>query len=263
MKKHRFLLILMVFAGVATALTSCDSNPVPIGPTELTFDGVTYEALGQARLEVTNNSLVVANIGSSGNDGVRVDPDSSIEEADIRTQPVILPENGRWGMEVFGETSSGRTALATVWNEAVSAEEHDLQFDFAPELGVVDMDVEFFLEGMLVHSVRIPVDGGGNRSRVATAGRGRGGPTSVHVICVNGELIVATDHGGEPPRTTQGGCGAELFTNVPGSLEVPICADFVRARPISEFAFPDANSLEITGRSISQFVITSGSVQQP
>ncbi len=262
MSMLRVSLILIIFVAASIALTSCDSNSVPVRPTELTFDGVTYAVIGQAELAVTGEGLVVGNIGSSGNDGVRVAPDSSIEMADIRTQPVILPANGRWGLQAFGDISSQRTALATVWNEAVSAEEHDLKFDFASELNVAQMEVQFYLEGRLEYSVQIPVGGAGNRSQVATAGRGRGGPTSVHVVCVNGELIVATDHGGEPPRTTQDGCGAELFTNVPGS-EVPICADFVRARPISGIAFPEATSVEITARSVSQFVITEGTIEHP
>ena len=52
-------------------------------------------------------------------------------------------------MQVFGETSSGRTALATVWNEAVSAEEHDIIFDFAPEMNVSHMIFEYYLGGSL------------------------------------------------------------------------------------------------------------------
>ena len=145
---------------------------------------------------------MVGNIGSSGNDGVRVTPDLPIEVADIRTMPVHIPDNGRWGMQVFGETSSGRTALATVWNEAVDAEEHDILYDFAPEMNVSLMIVEYYLGGLLQHSAMVPLESVGNRSsRAAVAGRGSDGPTSVYVICINGELSVATDRDGDAPLT--------------------------------------------------------------
>ena len=125
---------------------------------------------------------MVGNIGSSGNDGVRVTLGLPIEVADIRTMPVHNPDNGRRGMQVFGETSSGRTAPATVWNEAVNVEEHDILFDFAPEMNVSLMIVEFYLGGLLQHSAEVPLDGAGNRSsRAAVGGRGSGGPTLVHV----------------------------------------------------------------------------------
>jgi len=108
---------------------------------------------------VSDDGLVVGNIGSSGNDGVRVTSDMPIEVADVRTLPVSIPNNGRWGMQVFGETSSGRTALATVWNLAVSAEEHDIIFDFAPEMNVSHMIFEYYLGGSLQHSAMVPLDG--------------------------------------------------------------------------------------------------------
>lgn len=259
---HRASLFLTLTVGAGLAFASCDTIADAVRPTEVTFGGITYAVIGQAQLNVANNALVVENIGSAGNDGVRVTPTEPIEVADIRTEPVNLPDNGRWGMQVFGETSSGRTALATVFNEAVSAEEHDIKFDFAPEMNVSNIIVEYYLEGRLEHSAEIPLNGSGNRSREAAAGRGSGGPTSVHVICVNGELIVATDHGGDAPRTTPGGCGAELLTNVPGA-DGPVCTDFVRARPITETAFPEATSLEITARTLPQFSITNGSIEHP
>ena len=257
---HHVSVALILIAGTGFVLASCDTNADSSRPTEVTFEGVTYAVIGQAELDVSDDGLEVGNIGSSGNDGVRVTPDMPIEVADIRTMPVHIPDNGRWGMQVFGETSSGRTALATVFNEAVSAKEHDILFDFAPEMNVSLMIVEYYLGGLLQHSAEVPLDGAGNRSsRAAVAGRGSGGPTSVHVICINGELIVATDYDGDAPFT---GCAGELLTNVPGSKE-PVCADFIRARPITEMAFPEATSVEITARTLPQFTITDGSIEHP
>ena len=259
-RSRRFLTpALIISAGLAFA--SCDTIADNVRPTEITFGGVTYAVIGQARLEQSDAGLLVNNIGSSGSDGVRVTPTSPIELADIRTLPVDLPDNGRWGMQVFGETSSGRTALATVWNEAVSSEEYDILFEFAPEMNVSRMTVEYYLEGQLVHSVEIPADGAGNvLSRAVSAGRGNRTPSSVHVICVGGELIVATDHAGEAPKMGSSGCAGELLANVPGA-ELPVCVDFVRARPITKSSFPEATSLEMTARTLPDFTIIAGSVE--
>lgn len=227
---HHVSVALIPNAGAGFVVASCDTSADFFQPTEVTFEGVTYAVIGQAELGVSDDGLVVGNIGSLGNDGVRVTPDLPIGVADICTMPVHIPDNGRWGMQVFGETSSGRTALATVWNEAVNAEEHDILFDSAPEMNVSLMIVEYYLGGLLQHSAMVPLESAGNRSsRAAVTGRGSDGPTSVYVICINGELIVATDHNGDAPLT---GCAGELPTNVPGSKE-PVCIDFVRAYPIT------------------------------
>lgn len=254
MTNHRVFLALTLFVGIGIVLASCDTATPAQRPTEVTINGVTYAVIGQADLEQTSDGLVVGNIGSSGNDGVRVTPELPIEVADIRTMPVELPDNGRWGMQVFGETSSGRTALSTVWNQAINGAEHDIVFDFASEMNVSRMILEYYLGGELQYSVEVPSGGAGNR--IANAGRGTSGPTSVHVLCVNGELIVATDYNGDAPLQ---GCSGELLSNVPDAPG-PICADFIQARPVTEIAFPDATSLEVTARTVPQFTITDGFV---
>ncbi len=261
MISFRFPLLTLVVVGLGIGLSSCDSDSTVLPPTDIAFNGVTYAAVGQADLELTSDGLVVSNIGSSGNDGVRVAPTSAIGMADIQTLPIDLPSGGRWGMEVFGETGSGSTGMATVWNEAVDGGEESIQFDFAPELNVSALILEYFLEGRLQHSATVPANGAGNFSaRLTTAGTGAGRRTSVHVICVGGELIVATDNNGDAPRTLPGGCGAELLTDVPGA-DGAICADYVQARPVTELSFPEVTSLQVTARTIPQFTITDGSVE--
>ena len=94
---HRVSLALILIAGAGFVLASCDSADDSFRPTEVTFEGVTYAAIGQAELDVSDDGLLVGNIGSSGNDGVRVTSDMPIEVADVRTLPVSIPNNGRWG----------------------------------------------------------------------------------------------------------------------------------------------------------------------
>lgn len=242
-------------------LSACDSVTEQIFPDEVTVGGVTYAAIGDAQLRPDGNGLVVSNIGASGDDGVRVSTESRIQEADIRTSPVDIPSGGRWGLQLFGTANGTRTAMATVWNEAIDAERHVIEFDYAPALGVETVTLEYYLARQLVLRVpNVPLASTGARSssaRLATAGTSGDDPTSVHVVLVNGVYIVATDYGGDAPL--QGCAGTLLALDFPDA-PAELCTDYVQAVPERVEAFPEATSLEVRARTLERFTIQDGSV---
>jgi hypothetical protein len=248
-------------------LAACDTGETPDPPDEVTFEGVTYAAIGQAELEETDAGLVVSNIGNSGADGVRVNLASGIAEADFRAAPVGIPAGGRWGMQVFGDLDGTRTALATVWNEAVSGTRHEIQFDFAPELEVETVTIDYFLSGVLQLSVpRVPLLGdGAQRVLAASAGQSDDEPESVHYVRDGPRIVVSTDYGGGSPKrgSAAGECptgGTPVFLQFAG-LPPVVCTDFVRVTPETETQFPSATSLEISARTLPAFTLTGGSLE--
>ena len=249
-------------------LAACDSVEDIFRPSEVTFNGVTYAALGQAELDTDGEALLVSNIGTSGDDGVRVDRAQGITEADFRARPVDIPAGGRWGMQVFGEMDGVRTSLATVWNEAVDAQRHDIQFDFASSLAISTVTIEYFLGGELLYRVPgVPLlAGGGERRRAASGGESDDEPESVHVVRDGPKYVVATDYGGNGgARSASGGCtGAIVFVDF-GSLPVDIpssfCTDYVQVSPDTQLDFPDATSLEIRARTLPSFALLDGSLE--
>ncbi len=251
----------LLLIGLALLLPACDTLKEELFPDEISFDGVTYAAIGQAELFVENAGLVVSNIGTSGNDGVRVEVEGHLQEADIRTRPVAIPANGRWGLQLFGDLGGARTALATVWHEAVDDETHRIEFDYAPGLGIEAVTLEYYLDRQIVARVPgVPLgaakDGGARR--IAPAGHTSAAPQSVHVILVGGVYVVATDHGGAAPKNGCTGALVEVdFPDVPS----PICTDFIRAVPETTASFPEATSLEVRARTLERFTIEDGDVR--
>jgi hypothetical protein len=98
---------------------------------------------------------------------------------------------------------------------------------------------------------------------LTTAGTTDLGPHSVHAVREGGVVVVGTDYRGD--ALTDGpvagaGCTAALI--VVAFQTDPICADYVRARPPAAGGapWPNVQSAEITGRSLSRFVITDGAL---
>lgn len=255
-------LLSLVFVAAAI-LSACDSGTTnnPPNNSSAVFNGETYTAIGNAQVRVTSDGLVVDNIGSSGNDGFRIDSSTPIQSGDFLVQEVALPSNGRWGGQAFGTVNGERTALATAWSESRDGEINDYNFDFAQAFDVQYLLFEYYLGGQMVYQLQVP-NGSGFRSRAAPAGSGTRGPGSVHVIRNGGVLVVATDFSNEEDPLNRNGCVAALVeVNDPEEGPISICTDYVLATPIGEFQFPDAESIEVTGRSISSFTITDGSVE--
>jgi hypothetical protein len=260
----RALLLLAVLP-----LAACDETED--GPDAVTFDGVTYEALGRATLDVTAGGLVVGRGDGAGEYGVRVDFDA-LEHAAFRVEPVEIPATGRWGLQLFGDVEGvddDRTALATAWADGVSDSTHQINFDFAPSLGVSSLTVEYYLDGQLLYRVPgVPLGsdagpGGAGRLLVTTVGEGERGPGSVHIIRDGTRYIVATDYGGDAPRTGAGGCaGILLRVDLPGVPREPFCTDYVQAIPDQFEGLDAVESLEIRARAVASFTLTSGDVTE-
>ena len=272
----RVLAALGLFVGFAFAFIACDTLEEQLTPDEITFGGVTYSTIGQARFRLEEDALVVTNIGTSGNDGAQVSQTGGITEADFRVRPVSIPAGGRWGMEVFSGSGSSRTSLATVWNEAIDGQRHRIEVDFAASLGVETVTISYLLFGDL--ALRVPgvlLNGGSDeRIRRAAAGETDSEPESVHVVRDGPKIVVSTDYGGQgggartSGETQQGGAGgcptgaALVFLNFPGIPDLPssVCTDYVEVSPDIETAMPEATSVEIRARTLSEFAFIDGSL---
>lgn len=237
-------------------LAACDSADEP---REVTFDGVTYVAVGEAELEVTDAGLVVSNIGTAGGDGVRVERERGLRDADVATQPVTIPDGARWGLQIFGALGGERTALAAAWADGTADGRHAINIEFADALGADSVRFEYLLGGVLVaRSPSVPL--GGLRARAAASGGSTNAkPQSTHATRTSkGVIVVGTDYGsssslggGECPRG-----GVPIQTPFP-EIPLPLCADFIRTIPLGQALYPEVTDLEVTGRSIEGFTITS------
>lgn len=251
----------IVSLAVVFLVTGCDSTetqPPPSGNT-IDFNGVTYEPVGNASLRVSSEGLVVENIGSSGNDGFSVAQETPVQRANFSVQEVTIPANGRWGAQAFGMVDGTRTALTTAWAETEDGETNRFTFDFAPEIQVEMLHMQYFLGGEVVFEMEAP-NNAALRTQIINGGSGSDGPKSVHVIRDGGVLVVATDFGGDPPDGARG-CTATLLTVMTtiGGQQM-ICTDYMQATPIGDFDFPDVESVEVTARSVDAFTVTDGSV---
>ena len=258
------VLLVRVFSLVAgvTLLSACDSSEEP--PLSVSFNGVTYIAIGQASLQAGGSVLEVEDIGTGGGDGVRVEPvDGALDTLGVVIQPLGLVNGAQWGLGVFGQVAGVRTRLATAWAEGVGSAGNAIQFEFAPELGIDSLMFEYLLDGVIVaRSPNVPAIAGLNT--LANAGTTDATPNSVHAVREGGVVVVGTDYRGEALTdgpTDGAGCTAALIV-VPFQPDA-VCADFVRARPPSAGAapWPTVESAEITGRSINRFVITDGALE--
>ncbi len=254
----KLLLRIPAFALVglaALAFCACDSDESG-GGDMVVFDGLTYIATGEAELEVTTAGLVVSNIGPSGDDGVRVERPAGLRSADVDVQPVVIPNGARWGLQVFGEVAGERTALAAAWADGAADSRHEINVEYADALGVTLVAFEYLLGGSLVYrSPDVPLDGT-NRSRAAaSAGASRARPGSTHAQrSSKGVIVVGTDYASDA-ALRGGGCTAAL-------VETPfpvgeVCTDFVRAIPLVAALYPEVTDLELTGRDIGSFTVTS------
>ncbi|HLT48744.1 MAG TPA: hypothetical protein VK002_16030 [Rubricoccaceae bacterium] len=267
------LLALLPLALLTAALAACDTGGEDPDPTAVTFDGVPYVALGGARLETTAAGLVVRRGDGAGEYGVRVDLDAALDgplaEADFRAAPVDLPAGGRWGLQLFGDVAGlddgGRTPVATVWSDAVNDTTHVINFDFGPEAGVETVTVEYYLQGRLLYRVpEVPLTPDGGRTLLTTVGEGEGAPQSVHLIRDGTRYIVATDYGGEGPRTGPGGCaGTVLRVSLPNFPDIPpsFCTDYVRAIPEQFGNVEAATHIEIRARTLDRFTLVSNDLE--
>jgi hypothetical protein len=268
MPKSKTPLRCLLLSGALLTLAACDEEV--IGPDTVTFDGVTYIAVGRATLDEAAGGLVVGRGDSAAEYGVRVDLDDALggdlAAADFRVEPVDLPAAGRWGLQLFGDVDgvSERVALATVWNDAVDDTTSAIVFDFAPSIGATTATVEYYLDGQLLYRVPgLPLEGDGARLRAVEVGLTGGLAQSVHVIRDGTRYIVATDYGGEP-RTTPGGCaGALVRVRFPGFPDIPpeFCTDYVQAIPDAFEDVEDVTELEIRARVLEAFTLTRGDVE--
>jgi hypothetical protein len=246
------------------ALAGCDNGSDP-PPSSVDFNGVTYNALGQATLSVQGGTLVVGNIGTTGVHGVRVEvEDGSLDSLGIEIQPLTFGSGALWGLAAYGDISGARELLAAAWAEDIGGDRNEIEVEFQQGVGIDQVIFEYFLAGVLVvRSPPIPA-GNGLTSTVATAGTTNVEPNSVHAVREGGVVVIGTDYrvdaldGGE---ATGRGCLAALI-EVQFQPEA-ICADYVRAVPLSASGtpMPNVTSTETAGRAIGRFVIVDGTVQ--
>jgi hypothetical protein len=253
-----------VLLGASAALASCDSEPA--GPDSVEFQGVTYVALGNADLRLRGGALEVNQVGASGMDGVRVDaPDGSLDTLNVAIRPLDFGAGAQWGITVYGDVGGVRTSLGRVWAEDIGGGRNSIQAEVAGGFGIDSLVFDYLLGGVLVaRSPALPI--GTPRWTVLTsAGTTDAGPESVHATREGGVVVIGTDYrseglsGGGAPGV---GCTAALI-QVPFQ-PTPVCADFVRARPLlpaTGGVLPAAGSAEIQGRSIGSFAIVSGDVE--
>jgi hypothetical protein len=251
-----------VVFGCATLLWACDGGAEP--PTEVDFRGVTYHAIGEARLRLAGGVLEVSDIGVQGGDGVRVDvEDGELDSLGVEIQPLELGTGARWGITAFGQVGGVRRALAAAWAEDIGGGRNNIQVSFGAGLGLDSLAFEYLLDGVLVtRSPNLPTEAG-LTTLVTSAGTSNLGPNSVHAVREGGVVVIGTDYRSDELTggTTAGlGCTAAL---IQVSFQPdPVCADYVRAvpRPSGSTGVPPANSAEIEGRRIDRFIITDGSV---
>jgi hypothetical protein len=265
MKPRLSFLRALVGVGLLSGATGCDGggtgNPPP---SSVDFNGVTYHTLGQAVLSVQGGVLVVDNVGTTGFDGVRVEsPNGALDSLGVEIQPISLASGALWGLGVYGDVSAQRELLAGAWAEDIGGGRNAIQVEFLTGVGLDQVLFEYYLDGLLVvRSPPVPAADGFS-STVATAGTTNVGPTSVHAVREGGIVVIGTDYrtdglqGGGAPGV---GCLAAL-------IEVqfqpdPVCADFVRAVPLSVIGtvLPPVSSSEVGGRGIGRFVVTDGTV---
>jgi hypothetical protein len=264
----RPLRALPLLAVLGAGLAACDEVTDPFIPDEVTFDGVTYAAIGGAELRPEGDGLGVVGPGGSADYGVRVSPDVDIARAGFSVEPLALPADSRWGVELFGDVGGTRTALATAWSDAVDAERHELLFNFTPATGASTATLEYYLDGALELRVPdVPIAGSGGaggdaRRRVLNGGEGDGEPESVHIIRDGSTIIIGTDYGGSPPPgLARSGCTGTLLALDFPDFPSEVCTDYVQAIP-DTFATADAVSdVEIRARTLSRFTIVDGSVE--
>ena len=124
----------------AAPLASCDSEPA--GPDSVQFQGVTYVALGNADLRLRGGALEVNQVGSSGQDGVRVDaPDGALDTLNVSIQPLDFGAGAQWGITVYGDVGGVRT-----WSLEQSATNTNI-VDCESTVKDVTSDVEAFVNG--------------------------------------------------------------------------------------------------------------------
>jgi hypothetical protein len=145
--------------------------------------GVSYRALGQARLEPSGGTLTVSNIGSSGKDGVSIDLDDPLDpigssgEDGVRvaTEPIGLRDDG----DAVFASATGTLGSGPPGSPLGSAGCQNqggvvrASADYSP-IGSPTGRVEVYAEGALVGSAVVP--GGGF---VATVVPGPLGPPSI------------------------------------------------------------------------------------
>lgn len=248
----------------ATLLWACDVGPEPL--TSVTFNGVTYNAIGQAELFVIESGLEVSNIGVSGGDGIRADvSDGELDSLGVVIMPLVLGTGSRWGLAVFGDVAGTRTPLASAWAEDIGGGRNSIQVAFASGLGLDSLTFEYLLGGVLVARSPTLPSSDGLTALVASAGTTDVGPHSVHAVREGGVVVVGTDYRGDSftggsQAIVGAGCTAALI-QVSFQPDA-VCADLVRAVPRSSSGLPvpPATSAEIDGRRIGEFVITGGAL---
>ena len=159
-EKYRFLLMLLLAALVASVLTTAQaakeapSAPEVVAGSSLTIFGLPHTAMGAAQLDtIAGDTLIVSNIGSSGNDGVSIDLGTSHDAGHM--MGFRLPAgnlNGFWNAALVGQIGGlpgGATvfsAHATITNDTVH-----VNIDFSP-MGTTTRKLDIFNDGVLVFS---------------------------------------------------------------------------------------------------------------
>ena len=262
---YRHRVAALVLGAACLTVSSC--SLFPHNDDSIRFNGTIYTAVNGANVEVTSQGLVVENAGT-GEYGVRARRPRGVNEADFRALPVDLPENGRWGLEVFRGVDNELVSLATVWNEATDAETHQVLFDFDPVLDATLMTLEYYLDGQLLYSVPdVPINPvvveGERTSSLAPGGESDGEPESVHIVRDGPRIIVSTDYGGDPPDGgNRGGCSGTLMRVDFPNQNIPqeFCTDYVQAIPQTELDVPDLVGVEVRAEVLDQFTLTSATL---
>jgi len=142
-----------------TALTGA-----ALGQGQAVHEGLVHDALGQAQLAQQGDQLVVSNIGSSGQDGVRID----LGESEWNTVDIIVPDPDDLPsignqLKIWPEVSvPGLPQLVTPWSMCLDdiGAEFALQVDPSP-MQASELRVEALLGGSVVDSVKWPQPQGG------------------------------------------------------------------------------------------------------
>lgn len=125
--------------------------PAPAGAVQVTFKNRVHTSLGAATLTLAGDSLRVANLGSSGNDGVSIAV-SNGGAFHMDLSATHIPSNGFMGFFALTAADTLSAGRVSPLNDSM-----ELQVAFKALPGITLYRVEAYLGGALVRSRDIPL----------------------------------------------------------------------------------------------------------
>jgi hypothetical protein len=137
------------------AVMSVRAVGLPIPPQQVTFNGMTWQSLGQAQLNVTSNGLQVTGIGSSGNDGVELTVPNGTTNLDIDFEDLGNPDSydvGAFMQTTYRGTINGSSnQVAGIIKATAESSGMSLSADLSP-LAPTSLNADYYLNGTNVLS---------------------------------------------------------------------------------------------------------------